>query len=252
VRDQATGIRDRGELFSRIPDPWPLMHDLELIFRAAHRRLRPRTPVPEIKVEFFPFAGLNHTARLHESRLIIRLSDIFTDAPSEVCYSLALILLAKLYRKKIDSVYHRRYRIFILSDEIQERARIARNGRCRIMRATTSLGRHCDLNVLFDRLNEQYFGGSIDKPRLSWSAKKSRYVLGRYDATHQTIFISRVFDTTNVPLYVVEYVMFHEMLHVKHQSRVHDSRVIAHTPEFKIEERGFSHYREAKVWLKRI
>ncbi len=138
MRDQASEIRDQSE-FSRIPDPWPLMHDLELIFRTAHRQLRPRTPVPEIKVAFFPFAGLNHTARLHESRLIIRLSDIFTDAPSEVCYSLALILLAKLYRKKIDSAYHRRYRIFILSDEIQERARIARNSRCRIMRAGDDL-----------------------------------------------------------------------------------------------------------------
>jgi hypothetical protein len=252
VRAQAAGVSGQGELFSLPPEPGPRTQDLELIFRTAHRQVRPRTPVPEIKVEFFPFAGLNHTARLHESRLIVRLSDIFTDAPAEVCYSLALILLAKLYRKRIDSAYHRRYRIFILSDKIQERARVARNSRCRVTRAMASRGRHFDLNVLFDRVNEQYFGGSIDKPRLSWSAKKSRYVLGRYDATHHTIFVSRVFDTTSIPPYVLEYVMFHEMLHLKHQSRVHDSRVIVHTPEFKVEERGFSHYQEAKVWLKRI
>src|SRR5213593_1004840 len=118
------------------------MQDLEVIFRAAHRQLRPRTPVPEIKVEFYPFAGLNHTARLQQSRLLIRLSDIFTDAPAEVCYSLALILLAKLYRKKIDNAHHLRYRMFILRDEIQERARIARHSRCRSSRATVSLGRH--------------------------------------------------------------------------------------------------------------
>jgi len=180
------------------------------------------------------------------------LSDIFTDAPAEICYSLALILLAKLYRKKIDGAYHRRYRMFILSDEIQERARIARNSRCRSTRALASLGRHLDLNVLFDGLNQHYFGGSLDKPRLSWSAKKSRHVLGRYDATHHTIFISRIFDTASIPPYVVEYVMFHEMLHVKHQSRVHNSRMIIHTPEFKREERSFSQYQAAKVWLKKI
>jgi hypothetical protein len=41
--------------------------DLQSIFRNAHRQLRPRTPLPEIQIEFFPFAGLNHTARLLEN-----------------------------------------------------------------------------------------------------------------------------------------------------------------------------------------
>jgi hypothetical protein len=44
--------------------------------------------------------------------------------------------------------------------------------------------------------------------------------------------------------------MFHEMLHVKHQSRVYDSRIFVHTPEFKTEERTFQHFQEAKRWLK--
>src|SRR5215831_20963859 len=107
------------------------MEHLAAIFRIAHREIRPRTPIPEIRIEFFPFAGLNHTARLHENRLIIRVSDIFADAPEEIYRSLALILLAKLYRKKIDPSYHQVYRSFVLSDEIQERARVVRNGRCR-------------------------------------------------------------------------------------------------------------------------
>lgn len=228
------------------------MQDLESIFKTAHRELRPRTPLPEIKIEFFPFAGLNHTARLHENRLKIRVSDIFKDAPAEVYQSLALILLAKLYRKKIDQSFHRTYRTFILTEHIQERARIARNDRCRLTRTRGSQGRHADLSEMFDRLNTQYFAGALLKPHLSWSAKRSRYVLGRFDITHNTIFLSRVFDSPDVPRYVAEYVMFHEMLHVKHQSRVHDSRLIVHTPEFKIEEKRFLQYREAKLWLKQI
>jgi hypothetical protein len=228
------------------------MESLESIFSTAHGELRPRTPIPDIKVEFFPFAGLNHTARLNEGRLTVRVSDIFTDAPLEVYHSLAVILLAKLYRKKVDTVYHNTYRSFILRSEIQERARVVRGERCRINRYSGSRGRHVDLEELFDDLNTRYFEGSIDKPRLSWSARKSRFVLGRYDATHHTIFVSRLFDSPSVPVYVVEYVMFHEMLHVKHQSRVRESRVIVHTPEFKAEERNFPHYQEAKLWLKGI
>jgi predicted metal-dependent hydrolase len=77
-------------------------------------------------------------------------------------------------------------------------------------------------------------------------------VLGRFDITHNTIFLSRLFDSPSVPLYVAEYVLFHEMLHVKHQSRVQDSRLMVHTPEFKEEEKRFARYADAKLWLKRI
>lgn len=225
---------------------------LEEIFASAHRQLRPRTAVPEITIEFFPFAGLNHTARLSENRLRIRVSDIFTDAPRAVYHSLALILLAKLYRKKIDNAHHQAYRTFILEDHIQARARAARSGRCRQTRVRGSQGRFVDLETLFDRLNLRYFIGGIPKPRISWSAKKSRYILGRFDATHNTIFVSRIFDSTNIPSYVCEYVLYHEMLHVKHQSQTRNSRLIVHTPEFRAEEKQFLQYREAKLWLKQL
>jgi len=228
------------------------MEELESIFKRAHRDLRPRTPLPEIKIEFFPFAGLNHTARLHENRLMIRVSDIFNDAPTEIYYSLALILLAKLYRKKIDQSYHLTYRSFILTETMQERARIVRHNRCRMRRTQGSQGRYVDLNEMFDRLNTQYFANGLSKPRLSWSAKKSRYVLGRFDATHKAIFISRLFDSIRVPVMVTEFIMFHEMLHMKHQSRVKDSRLVVHTPEFRFEEKQFAFYEQAKAWLRSI
>ena len=228
------------------------MEFLESIFSTAHRQLRPRTPLPEIKVEFFPYAGLNHTAHLDEGRLKIRVSDMFTDAPREVYESLALILLAKLYRKKVDTVYHDTYRSFILSSEIQERARATRSKRCRVNRPRGPRGLYIDLDGVFDSLNQRYFAGGLDKPRISWSTRRARCVLGRYDSTHHAIFISSLFDSPTVPGYVVEYVMFHEMLHVKHHSRVHHSRVIVHTPEFKSEERNFPYYEEARVWLQRI
>jgi hypothetical protein len=225
---------------------------LEEIFASAHRHLRPRTALPEITIEFFPFAGLNHTARLSDNRLRIRVSDIFTDAPQVVYHSLALILLSKLYRKKIDSAHHQTYRSFILEDHIQARARAARTGRGRKTLIRGGKGRYIDLDVMFNILNERYFAGTIPGPRLSWSAKRTRYVLGRFDVIHNTIFISRIFDSLNVPVYVCEYVLYHEMLHVKHQSEVHDSKVIVHTPHFRAEEKRFLQYQEAKRWLKQL
>ena len=230
--------------------PWT--YDLALVFREAHHYLRPRTPAPEIRVEYFQFAGLNHTARFQDNRLLIRVSDIFVDAPREVMASLALILLAKLYRKKTDRTHHQSYRAFILRTEIQERARAARSSRGRAPREIGARGKCADLDACFDRLNGQYFGGALDKPRISWSTKRSRHILGRYDATHHMIFISRIFDSRNIPAYVLDYIMFHEMLHIKHRSRIHDSRVLVHTSEFRSDERRFAHYRDARLWLKNL
>ena len=226
--------------------------DIQLIFASAHKQLRPRTPLPKIEIEFFPFAGINHTVRLHDNRLIVRLSDIVTDAPRDIYSSLALILLAKLYRKTIDHSYHRAYRTFTLTAEIQERARIARTKRGRRIHAGKARGRHVDLESLFDRLNQEYFDALLVKPSLSWSPKKSRHVLGRYDATHNIIFISRLFDVPAIPPYVTAYILFHEMLHLKHHSHVRDARMIVHTREFKTEEKRFRRYEEAKRWLKTI
>ncbi len=56
-----------------------------------------------MQVEFFPFAGLTHTARLRENRLLIRVSDLLADAPESVLQSLSLILLAKIYRRTVGS-----------------------------------------------------------------------------------------------------------------------------------------------------
>jgi hypothetical protein len=225
---------------------------LESIFIAAHAELKPRTPFPSVAIEYFPFAGLNHTARFRENHLRVRVSDLFIDAPQQVIYALALILLAKLYRKKLGNDVHRTYRGFILGADIQERARIARCSRGRIQSGKGPSGRYVDLDVCFDRLNREYFAGAMDKPRITWSVRRSRRTLGRYDATRHCIFISRIFDTTGVPGYVLDYVMYHEMLHVKHQSCIRDCRIFVHTPEFRTDEKKFSEYQNARQWLKTL
>jgi hypothetical protein len=229
----------------------PAAH-LEPIFKAAHSELKPRTPPPTIAIEYFPFAGLNHTARFRENHLQVRVSDLFVDAPQTVIHALALILLAKLYRRKLDNTVHRTYRGFILSANIQERARAARFARGRIQTGNGPYGRHVNLEESFDRLNSTYFGSGLDKPRITWSVQGSRRTLGRYDSTRHSISISRIFDSPQVPGFVVDYVMFHEMLHVKHQSCIHDCRILVHTPEFRAEERSFPQFKEATLWLKKI
>ena len=229
----------------------PAAH-LEPIFRAAYSELKPRTPLPTVAIEFFPFAGLNHTAQFRENHLRVRVSDLFVDAPQKVIHALALILLGKLYRRKLNPEIHQTYRGFILSADIQERARIARCARGRNQPGKGPAGRYVDLNDSFDRLNGHYFGGALSKPRITWSEGRSRRTLGRYDATRHCIFISRIFDTPRMPGFVVDYVMFHEMLHIKHKSHIRGCRILVHTPEFRTDEKYFADYQNARQWLKTI
>jgi predicted metal-dependent hydrolase len=203
-------------------------------------------------VEFFPFAGLTHTARLRESRLLIRVSDLLADAPEEILRSLALILLAKIYRRRIDERHHALYRAFILGSEMQQRARTARTARGRGPRPAVSKGRWQNLDRNFDRLNAEYFEGKLERPRLAWSATRSRRILGRYDATHHTVFISLLFDSALVPDFVLDYILYHELLHIRHPSRARDCRFVNHTPEFRADERKFKSYKNATEWLRKI
>jgi len=169
-----------------------------------------------------------------------------------VVHALALILLAKLYRRRVESGVHDTYRRFILRSEIQERARHSRTERGHRPPVSSPQGRWQNLEKHFDRLNASYFSGQLDCPSLSWSRTKSRRILGRYDSTHHTIYISLLFDSQHVPDFVLDYVLYHEMLHIKHPSRTDDCRLIAHTPEFRAEERRFAEYRKATAWIKRL
>src|SRR5688572_25632339 len=147
---------------------------LEPIFQRAHLQLKPRTPLPEIQVEFFPFAGLTHTARLRDGRLLIRVSDLLSDAPEHVLGALALILLAKVYRRQVDASHHALYRAFILESDIQQRARAARTLRGRGPGPAVPKGRWQDLVTSFDRVNREYFEDKLERPRLAWSRTRSR------------------------------------------------------------------------------
>jgi predicted metal-dependent hydrolase len=77
-------------------------------------------------------------------------------------------------------------------------------------------------------------------------------MLGHFDPSHNTIVISRVFDHAEVPRYVVEYIVYHEMLHLKHPVKLRGSRRCVHGAEFQAEEKQFPHLEDAKRFLKRL
>jgi hypothetical protein len=159
-------------------------------------------------------------------------------------------LLAKLYRKRIDPEHDRRYREFVNRSEIREQAQDVRRRRGR-KEIESAVGRHHDLDRMFAELNAKYFDGGLRKPAVGWSKRGSRRLLGHYDPAHDSIVLSRLLDRAQVPAYVVEYVLFHEMLHVKHPVEYRTSRRCVHTPGFKRDEKAFARFEEANLYLKK-
>ena len=87
---------------------------------------------------------------------------------------------------------------------------------------------------------------------MSWSQNKTRRILGHYDPAHNAIVISRIFDHPAAPRYVLDYIVYHEMLHLKHPVRLRGSRRCVHSPEFQAEEKLFPRAADANAFLKRL
>jgi predicted metal-dependent hydrolase len=224
---------------------------LQQIFEESYRELRPRAPIPELKVEFFAFANINNTIRLREGRLLVRLSDLLEGAPEAVWRAIAHILLAKMYRKPIEREYATRYRRYVASHAIRRKAHLVRQMRGR-KRIETAQGRTYDLDAIFEELNAKFFYGLLARPQMTWSRDHARNSLGHYDPAHNAIVVSRVFDHPRVPQYAVEYIVYHEMLHLKHPVKLRGSRMCVHSAEFQAEEKLFPRLEEAKRFLKQI
>jgi len=222
---------------------------LAQLFRESHHELRPRSPIPELRVEFFSFANLNNTIRLRDGRLLVRISDLLEGAPEYVLRAIAHILLAKMYRKPVDRQHAMRYRRYVSTQHMSSKAHLVRQlrGRKRIISAR---GHAYDLENIFDDLNRQYFFGLLARPQMSWSGGRARNRLGHYDPAHNAIVVSRVFDHPRVPRYVLEYIVYHEMLHLKHPVRLRGSRRCVHSAEFQAEEKLFARLEDAKEFLK--
>jgi predicted metal-dependent hydrolase len=221
------------------------------IFQESYRELRPRAPLPEMEVEFFAFANVNNTIRLRQGRLLVRLSDLLEGAPEAVLRAIAHILLAKMYRKPIAAAHSTRYRRYIFSHEIANKANQVRQLRG-WKKFQSPHGHVYHLEEIFEDLNRRFFYGLMARPLLTWSQQRARNSLGHYDPAHNTIVVSRIFDHPLVPRYALEYILYHEMLHLKHPVKLRGSRRCVHSGEFQAEERLFPQLEEAKKFLRRL
>ncbi|MEO1336753.1 MAG: hypothetical protein AAFV29_13985, partial [Myxococcota bacterium] len=121
-------------------------------------------------------------------------------------------------------------------------------------RPARPIGEVHDLQAIFDTLNHRWFHGSITaavtwgESRAKMRRKRSSMQLGAYDDDAKEIRIHPALDQAWVPAYFVASVVFHEMLHEKHDAPMKNGRRQVHSPAFLAEERRYPDYRRARDW----
>lgn len=119
-------------------------------------------------------------------------------------------------------------------------------------RPATASGHAHSLDESFERVNADYFAGSMPKPTLHWNSVMTLRKFGHYDSARDIVMLSISLDDPSVPQSLVDYVMYHELLHKKHGVKLANGRRMAHTPAFRKDDQGFKGYEDAMAQLNKL
>lgn len=221
--------------------------DLEGVFRRVNKQLSGG----RVLVEYHPYAELKHTWRERRGTLYFRISDYMDKSAEDVIEALAWYLLCRAYCKPCPVGMAEKYLDHARSRTLWEPKRQVFIGRARNL-SFRPVGTYRDLGSVFDYVNAGYFDGRIRRPDLAWTKESPSSRLGFYFEALDLMGANRVLDSDRVPRYVLEFVVYHELLHGVLNSKGTPIRRVHHTKEFRELERQFSMYSEAERWLSRL
>jgi hypothetical protein len=222
---------------------------VEQIYSRVFRTLNPRLAPPKVVLRFHKYANANSRVRLQGGQLRVDISDLLQPAPAPIQEALAAILISKLFRKTPAPEHMACYRSYLNRADFLRTLHSVKQERGR-KTCNDAGGRFYNLAHIFEEVNREYFHGLMPRPRLGWSVRPSRTTLGHYDPSHNTIVLSSLLDSEKAPALIVQFVMFHEMLHLRHPVNHQGARRCVHTKEFKKAEKEFVNYSVAKAALR--
>ncbi len=222
------------------------------LFQRVYTRLGCQGRPPRFSVEFYPYANLMHTIRIQQDcalRAPVRRAAFarrwwFSRPPRPSCFR------ASTGGARRENCWPPTG-VTPLRRRTRRRINALRGARGRRVK-TGPRGAIYDLAPMFTRLNRSYFGGRLHRPRLGWSARTWRTQFGCFDPALDQIVMNRWLDRAVVPRFAVEYVLFHEMLHVKHPLRAARCGIEAHSLKFRQEEKRYANYERARKFLDRL
>jgi len=203
-------------------------------------RLHALCPIP-LTIVWHENRTTYFSARKEKKSLTMRLHRLFYQAPTPVLEALVRMALKK-DREAYAIVKKMAYLYFHQTKAAPE--------------PLPTEGGAYDLKEIYGRLKQSYFETDYDAA-IGWSAqsrsRKFRFItFGTYDRHRHQIRINPLLDDAQVPLFFLEFIVYHEMLHAVCAPEFDTGgRCRVHTREFREKEREFPHYGAAKEWEKK-
>lgn len=177
---------------------------------------------------------------------LIRLHHMFLDADEAVLTSLVAYVSGRL------SQVGGWLKAFIQKNRIKIRKRQGAAHRPRRAKIDPH-GRYFSLQDAFERVNTEYFEGMVHCA-ITWGNRKrrpgkKRVRLGSYSPYSNVIRINPLLDKPGVPPYVIDHVVYHEMLHQQLGTKKRDGRRLYHHAAFREKEKAFARREEAEAWM---
>lgn len=180
------------------------------------------------------FSPYNGHVRYRGKHFDFSISALWKGVSEEIKIGLLQHLLQKALRTTIRTIHQDLYESFVRNVHI----------------AIPKVAADPELRDAFDRVNEQYFLGMVEMPNLVWGQKSFRK-LGSYEYAADKLTISQVFRHISLEYrHLLDYVMYHEMLHKVHKFKTVNGRSMHHTRAFRKAEAEFEGFHDIERQLR--
>lgn len=222
------------------------------IFSEVHeyyrKRMKRPKPCPIIHVEFYPYQTVKAVMRVKMDKVLIRISQFARKQNREYFEGLAHCLWSDWLKMKAPEG------IKEVFDTLQKQLFDALSANGQFLPPQKRLdicGEYYDLKAILEHISLEYFQRLYPELTIGWSFIRSQRRLGHYDPSARTITLSKILDRMDVPLSVVMYLVYHELLHHLLPCEYGDKGKCYHGTYFKKLEKKFQFYKEAMDWLKK-
>ena len=165
------------------------------------------------------FQDFNANVHYDWHNIQFRLSHKWKDVDEDLQIGVIQSLLLRIYKKKKESEYVDLYNSFV--KKLSTYSKVDKSDPI--------------LETSFHRVNEEYFNGMMDRPNLVWGSGSATQ-LGHYEYARDTITISTIFKNHQE---LLDYIMYHELLHKKLKFYDKNGRSYHHTHKFRQLEKKF-------------
>lgn len=165
-------------------------------------------------------SDFNANIRLQHHRLSLHLNLQWKDIDEEIKIGLIQHLLLRIFKQRANTPNIELYNNFIKNIPI----------------LTIKTKNDPWLEQSFQRVNQTFFSNGMEQPNLTWGNAAFRK-LASYNFHNDTITVSSIFNDAKSE--ILDYLMYHELLHKHHQFKHHNGRSSFHTREFRAAEEAY-------------